>query len=215
MTTPVTASMQVMELFPTPVFVVQSNGLDNGALAAQLYAIRDEEIAAGIADKSGRSNNGGFRSYDMLQRPGLEPLKQLILTTLNAHLVSGKWFAESAVTEDQFGAMWGVINSKGHANSTHNHPHAWLSGVYYPQVPVDASKAGSLSFRDPILARTFTRSFYRSVQSEVCTIPPATGKLIIFPSWCEHFVGPNLTDEDRLAISFNINHAPTATVGES
>ena len=31
----------------------------------------------------------------------------------------------------------------------------------------------------------------------------------MFPGWCEHFVGPNQTDEDRIAIAFNINHHKT------
>lgn len=199
-------SMQVMELFPTPVFVVQTQGMDNQELARQIYAIRDEEIATGIADKTGTSSHGGFRSYDLLQRKGFEPLKRLVLAMLNERLVKGNWFAEPEVTEAQFGAMWGVINGKGHANSTHNHPGAWISGVYYPQVPTAIERAGSLSFRDPILARTFTRGFYRNVQAEVVSVLPEVGKLIMFPSWCEHHVSPNLTDEERIAISFNINH---------
>ncbi len=196
-----------MELFPTPVFVVQTQGMDNEALARQIYAIRDEEVAAGIAGKTGTSSHGGFRSYDLLQRGGFEPLKRLVLAVLNESLVKGKWFAEPEVSEAQFGAMWGVINGKGHANSTHNHPGAWISGVYYPQVPAATERAGSLGFRDPILARTFTRSFYRSVPAEVASVAPEVGKLIMFPSWFEHHVGPNLTDEERIAISFNINHA--------
>lgn len=205
----VKTSMQVMELFPTPVFIVQTQGMDNQALARQIYAIRDEEVAQGIADKAGLSNNGGFRSYDLLQRKGFDPLKRLVLAMLNERLVKGNWFAEPEVTPAQFGAMWGVINGKGHANATHNHPGGWLSGVYYPQVPADIERAGSLSFRDPILARTFTRSFYRNVQAEVASVVPEVGKLILFPSWCEHHVGPNLTDEERIAISFNINHPAT------
>lgn len=204
--TSINASMEVMQLFPTPVFVVQTQGMDNEELARHIYAVRDEELRAGIADKSGRSNNGGYRSYDLLRRPEFEPLKTLVLAILNDRVVDGKWFAEPAVTEAQFGALWGVINGKGHANSTHNHPGAWISGVYYPKVPARADLAGSIGFRDPIVARTFTRSFYRGAQAEVMSIPPGVGKLIMFPSWCEHQVSPNLTDEDRIAISFNINH---------
>lgn len=201
------ASMQVLELFPTPVFVVQTEGVDNEELARQIYAIRDEEVAAGIADKTGLSNYGGFRSYDLLPLPGFAQLKQLVLRVLNECMVNGAWFAEPEVTEAQFGAMWGVINGKGHANSPHNHPGSWISGVYYPQVPAAKERAGSLCFRDPILARTFTRSFYRNVQAEAASVVPEVGKLIMFPSWVEHHVGPNLTDEDRIAIAFNIDHA--------
>lgn len=201
----VNTSMQVMELFPTPVFFIQTEGLDNAALAARIYRIRDEEVQRGIADKS-LSNVGGFRSYELVRRPGFEALKQHILKTLNEHMVRGQWFAEPEVVETQISAMWGVINGKGHANATHNHPHAWLSGVYYVKVPADASKAGSIGFRDPNLARTYTQSFYRTVQSDAVQFPPAEGKLVMFPGWCEHFVGPNLTDEDRVAIAFNISH---------
>ncbi len=208
MNTPVKTAMQVMEIFPTPVFVVQSEGMDNQMLANTIYAIRDDEIKRGIADKDGRSNNGGFRSYDLLPLREFDSLKQLILNTLNERIVSGKWFAEPQVTLEQFGAMWGVINSRGHSNATHNHPGSWLSGVYYAKVPKNVAKAGSLGFRDPILARTYTRSFYRSVQAEVCAIEPGEGKMMIFPSWCEHHVAPNNTDEDRIAIAFNINHHP-------
>lgn len=202
----VNTTMHVMELFPTPVFIAQTNALDDHYLAQQIYAIREEEIASRISEKSGLSSYGGYRSYDLIQRDGFEELKQHILATLNEFMVKGKWFSESEVVPSQLGAMWGLINGKGHSNSTHNHPHSWISGVYYAKVPTESKLAGSLSFRDPILARTFTQSFYRSVQSEVCAITPEVGRMIMFPSWFEHSVSPNLTDEDRVAISFNIYH---------
>jgi len=208
MNAPVNTSLKVMELFPTPIFVIQTEGLDNRQLAAQIYAIRDEETRRGVADKT-LSNLGGFRSYDLVKHPGLAPLRRHILKTLNESMVKGQWFAEPEVVEAQFSAMWGVINGRGHANATHNHPEAWLSGVYYAKVPADPRQAGSIGFRDPNLARTYTKSYYRTVQSDACMLPPAEGKLVMFPGWTEHFVGPNQTDEDRIAIAFNINHPNT------
>ena len=208
MNAPVNKSMRVMELFPTPIFVIQTEGLDNRQLASEIYAIRDKETRDGVADKL-LSNLGGFRSYDLVKHPGLAPLRRHILKTLNEHMVKGQWFAEPEVVEAQFGAMWGVINGRGHANATHNHPDAWLSGVYYAKVPSDPDKAGSIGFRDPNLARSYTQTYYRTVQSDVALLPPAEGKLVLFPGWTEHFVGPNLTDEDRIAIAFNITHPKT------
>lgn len=199
-------TMQVMELFPSPVFIAVTDALDNDLLARRMYAIRDEEISAGVAENIGRSNVGGYRSYDVLKRNEFDDLKQVILTTMNECMVKGKWFAEPEVKMSQMDAMWGVINGRGHSNSTHNHPNCWISGVYYVKVPSEPLRAGSLTFRDPNLARTYTRSFYRSVQSEVLSITPQAGKLIMFPSWCEHFVTANQTDEDRIAIAFNIKH---------
>jgi uncharacterized protein (TIGR02466 family) len=203
MKAPTNTSLRVMELFPTPVFIIQTDGLDNESLAREVYAVREDEQRRGIADKT-LSNLGGFRSYDLVTHPGFAALRRHIVKTLNESMVKGQWFAEPEVVETQISAMWGVINNRGHANAAHNHPGAWLSGVYYVKVPADADRAGSIGFRDPNLARTYTQSFYRTVQSDVALLPPAAGKLIMFPGWCEHFVSPNQTDEDRIAVAFNI-----------
>ena len=32
---------------------------------------------------------------------------------------------------------------------------------------------------------------------------PEKGKLVLFPSWLEHYVEPNLTNEDRISMSFD------------
>lgn len=205
MKAPANTSFRVMELFPTPVFVIQTEGLDNAHLAAQVYAIRAEEERIGIADKT-LSNLGGFRSFDLVKHAGFAALRSHIIKTLNDSMLKGQWFAEPEVLESHISAMWGVINGRGHANATHNHPDAWLSGVYYAKVPADEARAGSIGFRDPNLARSYTQTYYRTVQSDVCLLPPSPGKLVLFPGWTEHFVGPNQTDEDRIAIAFNIRH---------
>ena len=35
-------------------------------------------------------------------------------------------------------------------------------------------------------------------------IPPNKQELLIFPSWLKHSVMPNLSDEERITISFNL-----------
>ena len=32
---------------------------------------------------------------------------------------------------------------------------------------------------------------------------PEKGKLVLFPSWLEHYVEPNLTNENRISLSFD------------
>ncbi len=197
--------MQVLELFPVPVFIDKSTEIDNAALSRQIYAVQQEEQAGGVADKTGFSNIGGFRSYDILKRPGFEGLKRFIVDTLNEKMLKGKWFAEGVLDERAISGMWSMVNKKGHANIAHIHPDSWLSGVYYPKVPADPELVGELCFHDPIATRTFTRSFYRSVQAEVFKLKPIEGLLVMFPSWFEHSVKPNLSDEDRISIAFNVD----------
>ena len=196
--------MQVLEMFPIPVFLEKSTGIDNRALSQLIYGIQEEELAAGTAHKTGFSNIGGFRSYEILQRPGVEDLKKFIVETLNRQVLKGKWYAEDEIDESFVSGMWAMINKKGHANSAHIHPDSWLSGVYYPKVPSNPGLAGALCFHDPIATRTFTQSFYRSVQAEVFMVTPQEGLMVIFPSWFEHSVKANQSDEDRISIAFNI-----------
>ena len=35
-------------------------------------------------------------------------------------------------------------------------------------------------------------------------LPSEEGRLYIFPSWIKHLVEPNMSDEERISISFNI-----------
>ena len=42
------------------------------------------------------------------------------------------------------------------------------------------------------------------------SIKPEEGNLLLFPSYLYHDVGKNLSDEDRIVISFNVSIIPTA-----
>lgn len=196
---------QVLELFPVPVFSTQAEAeVDNAALCQLVYAIHREEQAAGTATKAGYSAIGGFHSYDLLRRPGFEPLKRFIVNTLNERILGGKWYREGAIDESWLTTMWAMVNKRGHANASHTHPNSWFSGVYYAKLPANPKLGGDLCFHDPIATRTFTQSFYRSAQTETFSLTPKEGLLVLFPSWFEHSVKANQTDEDRISIAFNI-----------
>lgn len=205
-------SIQVkpLELFPTPVFFVAAQDLDHSDLAQAVYRVREQELdpTSPKPKRSVLSNSGGYHSQDILKYSEFEPLRKFIVKVLNENMLGGKWYAQKAIDESYVVSMWAIINNKGHTNSCHIHPHAWFSGVYYPKLPTDAKNCGNICFKDPNLARQYTRSFYRNVQSDMCCFTPQVGSLILFPGWLEHSVGPNTTDEDRVAISFNIKMPP-------
>jgi hypothetical protein len=46
-------------------------------------------------------------------------------------------------------------------------------------------------------------------------ITPEAGKIVVFPSWLQHFVHPNAGDTDRVAVAFNIIIATRSTEGAS
>lgn len=107
---------------------------------------------------------------------------------------------------------WANINRLGDYHDPHNHPHSYLSGTYYVRVSQAQEKIGSrkdvrsgcISFYDPRSAANMTA--IRSdpnIEAEF-TVKPRTGLILLWPAFLQHFVHPNLTEDPRISISFNV-----------
>lgn len=93
---------------------------------------------------------------------------------------------------------WTNVNSPGARNVIHSHSNSCFSCVYY----IQATGTGDLRFLNPAnvlgnLNRSspFSRDFYFS---------PREGDLILWPAWLPHEVETNLSDNDRINITFDI-----------
>ena len=107
---------------------------------------------------------------------------------------------------------WPNINFKGDYHNLHNHPHSWLSGTYYLNVP-DQSKAavfredlnpGAISFFDPRGAANMSAIRNDGQYDPEYRRVPEAGELFLWPAFIHHFVHPNMVDTPRLSISFNV-----------
>jgi uncharacterized protein (TIGR02466 family) len=101
--------------------------------------------------------------------------------------------------------FWANVNRPYDYNMRHNHVPGHLSGVYYVKVP-DGS--GDIRFYDDRRLRTVTEPAPvrdSGLASRSYTFHPTAGMMLMFPSWLDHIVGQNKTNEIRLSISFNID----------
>jgi uncharacterized protein (TIGR02466 family) len=107
---------------------------------------------------------------------------------------------------------WANLNRAGDYHDPHNHPHCYLSGTYYVKIPApDGTKRqrsdlrpNHITFYDPRTGfnmQSIKRDPY--VDPEF-TVLPEPGLLMLWPASLMHFVHPNLSDETRVSISFNI-----------
>ena len=113
------------------------------------------------------------------------------------------WDLETQVVK--ITGMWAIINTKGAFNEKHHHGNSALSAAYYVKAEKDA---GNIVFFDPRQANVFHHPISKAVNSinaQVQSITPKAGTLVLFPSYVEHKVNPNLSDEDRIVISFNVS----------
>ncbi|TAL03483.1 MAG: hypothetical protein EPO07_06200 [Verrucomicrobia bacterium] len=102
---------------------------------------------------------------------------------------------------------WINVNRAGHSNVLHCHPGCFLSATYYVKVPANM-KGGEIVFRDP---RGPAVAMYETPGIELPWVGngtglpfnPATGHLILFPSWLEHRVERFEGEGERISIAFN------------
>lgn len=101
--------------------------------------------------------------------------------------------------------LWININGKGAYNVSHDHIGAVLTGVYYVECE---EGQGNIRFDRADTARYFLPEIPADVKQNyfntmACEYKSITNALYIFPAWLNHSVGVNLTDKERISISFN------------
>jgi len=100
---------------------------------------------------------------------------------------------------------WANVNPPNSYNISHQHPDSFLSGVYYLQSP---ENSGNIIFEDPRNPWCLLQSSYLKFDefsSLEVSYEPKEGMFMLFPSYLSHRVGPNLSKEDRVSISFNVS----------
>ena len=140
---------------------------------------------------SQKSNIGGWQSSDDLNvtMPVLRELISAINDIAN-DIVKDFGCREVCIKE-----MWANINNHKDHNANHIHG-GILSGVFYLKVPANSGRL--------ILCNPAVRSDGHILRAKNFPIQPENLACIFFPSWLEHYVEPNLSDQSRISISFNI-----------
>jgi uncharacterized protein (TIGR02466 family) len=107
---------------------------------------------------------------------------------------------------------WYNTNRYGDHHAPHTHPGAYLSGTFYVRVPpppaaTDDSRSGCISFHDPRVGANMVTVGVEPDARTAYTVRPSAGTLLMWPSPLQHQVHPNLSQEPRVSISFNLKPA--------
>jgi len=87
---------------------------------------------------------------------------------------------------------WGHIHEKNMSTNTHDHGTEFFSAVFYISVP---EHSGDLVFAPRI--NPYNNYAFRSI------FKPMEGYYYMFPSYIDHYVPRNNSEEKRISISFN------------
>ncbi|AFY32945.1 TIGR02466 family protein [Calothrix sp. PCC 7507] len=190
--------------FPTPIWHFSVDNYESlNAKLLHLIQVERSQDEQGV----NMSNILGWHSVDNLhRRDDFQDLMKIIMDNVLEVANFLKWDLDKVFLN--INNCWAIVNGKFASNSVHDHPNSLLSGVYYVKSPQDC---GGLFFRDPRVGAHRLLPPYLEFTS--WTVPSVTyksveGTMIIFPSWLMHGVEPNLSDEERVSISFNIGVKP-------
>ena len=99
---------------------------------------------------------------------------------------------------------WVNVSEKGGSHGVHSHPNNFLSGVYYVQTQPGAD---TICFHDPRIQTGIIRppvTELTAYNTDQVVVQVNSGTLILFPSYLQHSVSPNESDEERVSVSFNM-----------
>jgi uncharacterized protein (TIGR02466 family) len=102
---------------------------------------------------------------------------------------------------------WATVLARGAAHKAHSHPNNYLSGVYYVRTHPGAD---TINFHDPRNQAGVIRPPVMELTAEntdQVVVKVTNGTLLLFPSYLEHSVHANASEEERVSISFNIMFA--------
>ena len=186
--------------FSTPVWV---NKIDN-------YKQTNEEMfdyikKLQLEDEKGivKSNIKGWHSKDFdMNDDNPKNFIKLISTQIQKVFNDMDWDIQKQ--KIKIPSMWAIVNKGGAANARHHHGNSDISAAYYVRAPINS---GDIVFYDPRPAPVFSHpkaNNPNSLNAMVNSINPVEGLLVLFPSYLDHSVNANMSDEERIVISFNI-----------
>lgn len=180
-------------IFTTPLYAVDLQ-CDLPSMTATCLSLQSKD--SGVL----KSNAGGWHSSN-LDDSFLPVIQKSILYYSNAF--SKQCGLKGTRT---LSSLWCNINSYKDYNKAHRHPESCLSGVFYIQTPANCGRLCFVRESSALIDAYWDRytDSYNTHTSREFGVPPRAGMLLLFPSWCEHFVEPNLSKEKRISLSFNL-----------
>lgn len=149
----------------------------------------------------------GYTSYASLSDlPWRFPIFKDLVAVLDAHVAA---FAEDLQFDLgdkklQLEDIWINILPEGGIHTSHIHPHSVISGTTYVAMPDGAS---AIKFEDPRLAMMMASpTRVKDARDELRTFfyaKPEVGDVLLWESWLRHEVPMNMSEEERISVSFN------------
>ena len=186
--------------FATPVWTIQLDKYEG--INEEMYKyikVQQNNDKIGI----NKSNVKGWHSNDFnLNDKTPQSFISFISKSIEQIMIDMDWDRNNQIAK--INNMWAIVNIGGSANLRHQHGNSTISGAYYVRAP---KNCGDIVFYDPRPAPVYSYPNSNEpnyLNAQVNSITPNEGGLVLFPSYLDHSVNANLSEKERIVISFNI-----------
>lgn len=193
--------MRLSGIWPTYLVHRRLAGFEQPTEALATFILEQETREA---DYTARYQEQNFFAID---HPAVRWLRDQIDQTAGAFLQHAG--IPSAPKWTLFG--WYNTNRYGDHHAPHTHPRSYLSGTFYVRVPPPpadvadpAARPACISFYDPRTGANMVTEGSEPDARPSHVVRPSPGSLLMWPSPMQHSVHPNLSQEHRVSISFNL-----------
>ncbi|MFD1157822.1 2OG-Fe(II) oxygenase family protein [Roseovarius aestuarii] len=201
-------SLFVTRLYRAPLSEM-GEAPDAAEMEASCYSIaEDDEAGQAWCEENGYP---GYTSYASLTDLGWRfPIFADLVKLLDLHVAAFARDLEFDLDgrELKLEDIWINILPEGGMHASHIHPHSVISGTTYVAMPDGAS---ALKLEDPrsamMMAAPARNKDAREEMRSFIYVAPNVGDVLIWESWLRHEVPMNMSEDDRISVSFNYNWA--------
>ena len=201
--------MKIDQVFSTPLAYHKNesivDGLKKYILDNQPQGV-DSNVAAYAKHNLKESRFDFFNSNESIIQESMRWFGNCLVETVT-HF-DNYYREKHLVLNGQYGVgfvdSWFHIGKKYSVHEVHNHGNCSWCGIFY--VDVGDVGSGETVFRNPITS-TFT-DCGNSYMFTSMKVIPENGKLVLFPSYLDHYQSLYTGDKERIVIGFNMTLVP-------
>ena len=186
---PNSSKNELIPIFPTPIFLSSyPENYDNELdwIYKQKYRFQNQQ----------HPNNQSEDTF-ILDKPEMSRVKKFINSKLKEFVYDIMGSDDEVVITQS----WLNKNTKAQFHPEHAHPNSMFSGVWYPKIN---EQSPPIKFIKEIRRDIeFSVRELNHLNSDAFDLPLKKRDLILFSSNLRHLVSANLSDEERISLSFN------------
>lgn len=200
---------KISSLFVTRLYRASLSELGN---APDSKVLENSCLAIAEGDVAGQqwcddNNFPGYTSYASLDDLAWRfPIFDDLIKLLDKHVAAFVEDLQFNLNDKKvkLDSIWINILPEGGIHTSHLHPHSVISGTTYVAVP---KMANSIKFEDPrhsmMMAAPTRKTDAREEMRNFIYVEPEVGDVLLWESWLRHEVPMNMSEEDRISVSFN------------